>query len=100
MHLFLRFVLWVLHFLYSVYLALSSIRSRWFQSAPRSLTATRSKIPSHLALVLASQEPEFCVFRSTGNITGMHGESGGILSSSGYPLPFGLRPSRYFTQCI
>lgn len=61
MHLFFRFALWLLHFLYSVYLALSSIRSRYFQSAPRSLTATRSKIPSHLALVLASQEPESCV---------------------------------------
>ncbi|KAH9081893.1 hypothetical protein EDB83DRAFT_2335423 [Lactarius deliciosus] len=61
MHLLFRFVLWVLHILYSVYLALSSIRSRYLQSAPRVLTATRSKIPSHLALVLVSQEPELCV---------------------------------------
>jgi dehydrodolichyl diphosphate syntase complex subunit NUS1 len=61
MHLLFRFALWLLHFLYSVYLALSSIRSRYFRSAPRSLTATRRKTPSHLALVLASQDSELCV---------------------------------------
>ncbi|KAN0134910.1 hypothetical protein V8E53_007284 [Lactarius tabidus] len=60
MHLFFRFALWLLHFLYSIHLALSSIRSRYFRSAPGSLTATRSKTPSHLALVLASQEPKLC----------------------------------------
>jgi len=56
-----RLALWVLHFFYSLFLALLSIRSRYFRPAPRSLTATRSKTPSHLALVLASQEPELCV---------------------------------------
>jgi len=61
MHLLFRFALWLLHFLYSIHLALSSIRSRYLRSTPRSLTATRSKTPSHLALVLASQEPELCV---------------------------------------
>ena len=60
MHLFFRFALWLLHFLYSIHLALLSIRCRYFQSAPRALTATRSKTPSHLALVLASQEPYLC----------------------------------------
>ena len=61
MHLLFRFALYLLHFLYSIHLALSSIRSRYLRSAPRSLTATRTKTPSHLALVLASQEPELCV---------------------------------------
>lgn len=61
MHLLFRFALWLFHFLYSVYLALSSIRSRYFRFTPRSLNATRSKTPSHLALVLASQDPELCV---------------------------------------
>jgi dehydrodolichyl diphosphate syntase complex subunit NUS1 len=56
-----RLALRVLHFLYSLFLAILSIRSRYFRPAPRSLTATRSKTPSHLALVLASQEPDLCV---------------------------------------
>jgi len=61
MHLLFRFALWLLHFLYSIYLALLSIRFRYFRSAPGSLSAaTRSKTPSHLALVLASQEPDLC----------------------------------------
>ncbi|KAI0307996.1 hypothetical protein B0F90DRAFT_1679165 [Multifurca ochricompacta] len=58
MALVLRLALWFLHFFYSVFLALSSIRSRYFRTAPRLLTATRSKIPSHLALILASQESD------------------------------------------
>ncbi len=61
MHLLFRFALWLLHLLYSLYLVLSSIRSRYFRPAPRSLTAARSKIPSHLALVLVSQESDLCV---------------------------------------
>jgi dehydrodolichyl diphosphate syntase complex subunit NUS1 len=56
-----RLALWVLHFLYSIFLAALSIRSRYFRPAPRSLTATRNKTPSHLALVLASQESSLCV---------------------------------------
>ncbi|KAI0304694.1 hypothetical protein BC826DRAFT_977768 [Russula brevipes] len=56
-----RLALRVLHFLYSLFLAIWSIRSRYFRPAPRSLAATRSKTPSHLALVLASQEPDLCV---------------------------------------
>jgi len=56
-----RLALWVLHFLYSLFLAVLSIRSRHFRPAPRSLTATRSKTPSHLALILASQEPNLCI---------------------------------------
>jgi dehydrodolichyl diphosphate syntase complex subunit NUS1 len=51
----------VLHVFYSLFLALLSIRSRHFRPAPRPLTAARSKIPSHLALVLASQEPDLCI---------------------------------------
>jgi dehydrodolichyl diphosphate syntase complex subunit NUS1 len=47
----------VLHFLYSLFLALLSIRRRYLRPAPKSLTAARSKTPSHLALVLVSQEP-------------------------------------------
>jgi dehydrodolichyl diphosphate syntase complex subunit NUS1 len=50
----------VLHFLYSLFLALLSIRRRYLRPSPKSLTAARSKIPSHLALVLASQEPYLC----------------------------------------
>jgi dehydrodolichyl diphosphate syntase complex subunit NUS1 len=50
----------VLHFLYSLFLAFLSIRSRHIRPAPRPLTAARSKIPSHLALILASQEPDLC----------------------------------------
>jgi len=61
MGLVVRLALWVLHFLYSLFLAILSIRSRHFRPAPRSLTATRSKTPSHLALVLASQEPNLCI---------------------------------------
>jgi dehydrodolichyl diphosphate syntase complex subunit NUS1 len=61
MALVVRLVLCVLHFFYSLFLVILSIRSRYFRSAPRSLSAKRSKIPSHLALVLASQEPDLCV---------------------------------------
>jgi dehydrodolichyl diphosphate syntase complex subunit NUS1 len=56
-----RLALWILHLSYSLFLAILSIRSRFFRPAPRSLTATRNKTPSHLALVLASQEPDLCV---------------------------------------
>ncbi|KAI0274840.1 hypothetical protein BC834DRAFT_849840 [Gloeopeniophorella convolvens] len=48
--------LWILHLLYSAVLAILSIRSRHLQRAPRPLTAARSKVPSHLAIVLASQD--------------------------------------------
>jgi len=61
MALVVRLALWVLHLSYSLFLAVLSVRSRYFRPAPRSLTATRNKTPSHLALVLASQEPDLCV---------------------------------------
>lgn len=60
MALVVQLTLQVLHFLYSLFLAILSIRSRYFRPAPRSLTAKRSKTPSHLALVLAFQEPHLC----------------------------------------
>lgn len=50
-----RLFLRVIHFFYSLSLAIWSIRSRYFRPTPKPLTATRSKIPSHLALVLVSQ---------------------------------------------
>lgn len=53
-----RLFLQVVHFFYSLFLVILSIRSRYFRPTPRPLTATRSKIPSHLALVLVSQEPD------------------------------------------
>lgn len=56
-----RLFLWVVHFFYSLFLAILSIRSRYFRATPRPLTATRSKLPSHLALVLVSQEPDLCI---------------------------------------
>jgi hypothetical protein len=56
-----RLFLRVVHFFYSLFLAILSIRSRYFRPTPRPLTATRSKIPSHLALVLVSQEPDLCI---------------------------------------
>ena len=56
-----RLFLWVVHFFYSLFLAILSIRSHYFRPTPRPLTATRSKIPSHLALVLVSQEPDLCI---------------------------------------
>jgi len=56
-----RLFLRVVHFFYSLFLAILSIRSRYFRPTPRPLTATRSKIPSHLALVLVSQEPDSCI---------------------------------------
>jgi len=61
MALVVRLVLCVLHFFYSLFLVILSFRSRYFRSAPRPLSAKRSKIPSHLVLVLASQEPDLCV---------------------------------------
>ena len=56
-----RLFLRVVHFFYSLFLVILSIRSRYFCPTPRPLTATRSKIPSHLALVLVSQEPDLCI---------------------------------------
>ncbi|KAI9438386.1 hypothetical protein F5148DRAFT_883438 [Russula earlei] len=56
-----RLALRILHFLYSLFLATLSLRSRYLRPAPRPLTATRSKVPSHLALILASQEPDLCI---------------------------------------
>ena len=53
-----RLFLRVVHFFYSLFLVTLSIRSRYFRITPRPLTATRSKIPSHIALVLVSQEPD------------------------------------------
>jgi len=61
MALVVRLVLCVLHFIYSLFLVILSFRSRYFRSAPRPLSTKRSKIPSHLVLVLASQEPDLCV---------------------------------------
>ena len=61
MALVVRFALCVLHFFYSLFLVVLSIRSRYFRPAPRLLSAKRGKIPSHLVLVLASQEPDLCV---------------------------------------
>lgn len=54
-------VLRVIHLFYSLFLAILAIRSRYFRTIPRSLTATRSKTPSHLALVLASQDQDLCI---------------------------------------
>ena len=65
-----RLALCVLHFVYSLFLALLSIRSRYFRSAPRLLSAKRCKIPSHLVLVLASQEPDLCVSEAQGAFLG------------------------------
>jgi dehydrodolichyl diphosphate syntase complex subunit NUS1 len=56
-----RLFLRVVHFFYSLFLAILSIRSRYSRPTPTPLTATRSKIPSHLALVLVSQEPDLCI---------------------------------------
>jgi len=61
MALVVRLVLCALHFFYSLFLYILSFRSRYFRSAPRPLAAKRNKIPSHLVLVLASQEPDLCV---------------------------------------
>ena len=56
-----RLFLRIVHFFYSIFLAISSIRSRYFRPTPRPLAASRTKIPSHLALVLVSQEPDLCI---------------------------------------
>ena len=56
-----RLFLRVVHIFYSLFLATLSIRSRYFRLTPRPLTAIRNKIPSHLALVLVSQEPDLCI---------------------------------------
>ena len=61
MDLAVRLVLWIVHLFYSFFLATLSIRSRYFRSTPRPLTAPRSKTPSHLALVLVSQEPDLSI---------------------------------------
>jgi len=61
MDLAVQLVLRVVHLFYSLLLAILSIRGRHFRSTPRSLTATRSKTPSHLALVIVSQEPDLCI---------------------------------------
>jgi len=55
-----RLALRVLHFFYFLFLAIWSLRNHYFRRAPRSLTATRSKTPSHLALVLVVPESDLC----------------------------------------
>jgi len=70
MALVVRLALCVLHFFYSLFLVILSFRSRYFRSAPRSLSAKRSKVPSHLVLVLASQEPDLCVSEAQGAFLG------------------------------
>ena len=56
-----RLVLRVVHLFYSLFLAILSVRSRYFRSTPRPLAATRSKVPHHLALIIVSQEPDLCI---------------------------------------
>ncbi|KAH9968774.1 hypothetical protein BC827DRAFT_280646 [Russula dissimulans] len=55
-----RLALRVLHFFYFLFLAIWSLRNHYLRRAPRSLTATRSKTPSHLALVLVVTESDLC----------------------------------------
>ncbi len=56
-----RLVLRVVHLFYSLFLAILSVPSRYFRPTPRPLTAKRIKTPSHLALVLVSEEPDLCI---------------------------------------
>ena len=43
----------IFHLVYALYLRVDSLKKRYFASPPQQLTATRLRVPKHLAIVFA-----------------------------------------------